>query len=109
MLIPIFTSEGQTIGLFKLKLYEQIAVRYLQNVLSFGKGIGNILSKIYKIKSRVMYYEKDSRTLNEICKKIFMKYSEIQNFIDIKVKLDEIFRQIEMENMQIIFLDKDIV
>lgn len=56
-----------------------------------------------------MYYEKDSRTLNEICKKIFMKYSEIQNFIDIKEKLDELFRQIEMENMQIIFLDKDIV
>jgi hypothetical protein len=71
LLVPV----GEAVGVFRVGT--EVPAKVLGELMVLAKGLGDILQKVYAIRSRLVYYDKDCRTLNQLAQQFYSKYLEL--------------------------------
>lgn len=62
------------IGVFRVPTEKDMSAKTLESLLVLANGLGDILKKIYSIRSRLEYYNRDCRSLNQLAQHFCQRY-----------------------------------
>jgi hypothetical protein len=98
MLLPVSSSTDEPVGLFHIPLEQDMSAKTLENVFALSKGLGEILRRIYLIRNRLTYYDRDCRSVNHIAQCMYSRLLEMVGEREWQAHLDMLFGELEMEH-----------
>lgn len=105
MLVAVSSASAEPVGLFCVPLQQDLDSKTLENIIELAKGIGEMLSKVYRIRNRLTYYDRDCRSLNHIAESMFGRLLDMIGEVNWEKHLDVLLAELHMNHFEIIFLE----
>lgn len=82
-----------------------MSAKTLENLFALSRGLGDIIHRIYLIRNRLTYYDRDCRSLNHFARCMYDKLLDMVGQANWQAHLDTLFSELQMGHFEILFLD----